>query len=235
MIAQYAAASMVSENKVYAHPASVDAIPSSANQEDHVSMGTTGARKAAMILDNSRKVLGIELFAVCQALWLRGVDGLSPATRAVYDHVRKTVPAVEEDIVMYPQMAACDAMIQNREITAAAEKVCGALKAGAVMLTNQEIRQAMTIQLSNELPEYPKFVPGIRRAPDRGFRLTPEQTKLALKNALRYVPPELHEKLAPEFLEELKTRGRIYAYRYWPQGADLRQAHCRIQGEMYRG
>lgn len=128
MIAQYAAASMVSENKVYAHPASVDSIPSSANQEDHVSMGTTGARKAAMILDNSRKVLGIELFGVCQALWLRGVEGLSPATRAVYDHVRQTVPAVEEDIVMYPQMAACDAMIQNREITAAAESVCGALK-----------------------------------------------------------------------------------------------------------
>ena len=61
MIAQYSAASMVSENKVYAHPASVDSIPSSANQEDHVSMGTTAARKAAMIIDNSRKVLGIEL------------------------------------------------------------------------------------------------------------------------------------------------------------------------------
>lgn len=61
MITQYAAASMVSENKVYAHPASVDSIPSSANQEDHVSMGTTAARKARMILDNSQKVVGIEL------------------------------------------------------------------------------------------------------------------------------------------------------------------------------
>ena len=87
------------------------------------------------------------------------------------------------------------------------------------MLTNKEISGAMTIKLGNELPEYPKFVEGIRRAPDRGFRLTPEQTKLALKNALRYVPEELHEKLAPEFLEELKTRGRIYAYRFRPRAA----------------
>ena len=86
------------------------------------------------------------------------------------------------------------------------------------MLSNKEIGQAMTIKLDAELPAYPEFVEGIRRAPDRGFRLTPEQTKIALKNALRYVPEELHETLAPEFLEELKTRGRVYAYRYRPQG-----------------
>ena len=86
------------------------------------------------------------------------------------------------------------------------------------MLSNHEIGNAMHIKLDNQLPEYPAFQEGIRRAPDRGFRLTPEQTKLALKNALRYVPEELHETLAPEFLEELKTRGRIYAYRFRPQG-----------------
>ena len=128
MITQYAAASMVSENKVYAHPASVDSIPSSANQEDHVSMGTTAARKAAMILDNARKVLGIEIFAACQALWLRGEDKLSPATKAVYDHVRKTVPPIEEDIVMHYPMTACENMIKNCEITRAAEAVCGNLR-----------------------------------------------------------------------------------------------------------
>lgn len=128
MIAQYSAASMVSENKVYAHPASVDSIPSSANQEDHVSMGTTAARKAAMILDNSRKVLGIELFTAAQALWLRGEEKLSPATKAVYDHIRKTVDPIENDVVMYPRMAACEQMIKDHEITAAAEAVCGALK-----------------------------------------------------------------------------------------------------------
>ncbi|MCI5697739.1 MAG: urocanate hydratase [Clostridiales bacterium] len=86
------------------------------------------------------------------------------------------------------------------------------------MNQNKEIAEAMTIKLGNEYPEYPKFQEGIRRAPDRGYRLTPAQTKIALRNALRYVPKELHEKLAPEFLEELKTRGRIYAYRYRPEG-----------------
>jgi len=86
------------------------------------------------------------------------------------------------------------------------------------MLSNSEIQEAMTIRLDNEYPDYPEFVEGIRRAPDRGFRLTKSQAKVALKNALRYVPEELHEKLAPEFMEELKTRGRVYAYRYRPEG-----------------
>ena len=76
----------------------------------------------------------------------------------------------------------------------------------------------MTIKLDKELPEYPKFVEGIRRAPDRGYTLTPENTKIALRNALRYIDPSLHAALAPEFLEELKTRGRIYGYRFRPEG-----------------
>ncbi len=74
------------------------------------------------------------------------------------------------------------------------------------------------IHLSAELPEMPTFVEGIRRAPDRGYTLTPEKTVTAVRNALRYLPTELHEKVAPEFLEELRTRGRIYAYRWRPQG-----------------
>ena len=86
------------------------------------------------------------------------------------------------------------------------------------MLDNDTIKGAMTIQLGNEYPDYPEFVEGIRRAPDRGFRLTKAQAKVALRNALRYVPAELHEKLAPEFMEELTTRGRVYAYRYRPEG-----------------
>lgn len=76
----------------------------------------------------------------------------------------------------------------------------------------------MEVHLSNQLPDYPSFVSGIRRAPDRGYSLTPLQTETALKNALRYIPSELHEILAPEFLEELLTRGRIYGYRYRPAG-----------------
>ncbi len=86
------------------------------------------------------------------------------------------------------------------------------------MVTNLEIAGAMTVKLDPALPEMPDFMPGIRRAPDRGFRLTRAQAKIALKNALRYVPESLHEELAPEFLNELLTRGRIYAYRYRPPG-----------------
>lgn len=74
------------------------------------------------------------------------------------------------------------------------------------------------VKLPDELPPYPEFVEGIRRAPARYFNLSKRQTKLALKNALRYIPPHLHEKVIPEFLEELITRGRIYGYRYRPPG-----------------
>jgi histidine ammonia-lyase len=129
IIAQYVAATLVSENKVSAHPASVDSIPSSANQEDHVSMGTTAARTARMIADNVAKVLGIELFAVCQALALRGVEKLAPATRAVYDGVRAAgVPVVEDDILMQPEIAKCEGLVASGAVVAAAEGVCGRLR-----------------------------------------------------------------------------------------------------------
>lgn len=88
----------------------------------------------------------------------------------------------------------------------------------------------MNISLESTLPSYPKFQEGIRRAPDRGFRLSPAQTETALKNALRYIPFELHETLAPEFLDELKTRGKIYGYRYRPEG-DLKAQPI----DAYRG
>lgn len=97
----------------------------------------------------------------------------------------------------------------------------------------------MEITLSNTLPPYPTFVEGIRRAPDRGFTLSPAQTATALKNALRYIPKELHETLAPEFMEELRTRGRIYGYRYRPQGdlkakpIDAYKGNC-IEGKAFQ-
>jgi len=128
MIAQYAAASMVSENKIYAHPACVDSIPSSGNQEDHVSMGTTAARTAALIIDNSQKVLGIELFSATQAIWLRGEKNLSPTTKAVYEFVRKTVDPVDQDVVMHNELVKFDEMIKQHKVSEAAEKVCGTLK-----------------------------------------------------------------------------------------------------------
>lgn len=81
--------------------------------------------------------------------------------------------------------------------------------------------KARHMRLDAVMPEYPDFCQGIRRAPDRGYTLSEEKTVLALQNALRYVPEELHSKLAPEFLEELRTRGRIYAYRFRP-GGDLK-------------
>ena len=97
----------------------------------------------------------------------------------------------------------------------------------------------MKMTLSNQLPEYPVFAEGIRRAPDRGYTLSPAQTVTALKNALRYIPVELHRKLAPEFLEELRTRGRIYGYRFRPAGdlkakpVDEYQGNC-IEGKAFQ-
>lgn len=85
------------------------------------------------------------------------------------------------------------------------------------MLNNLDIEKAMIIKLEDELPNMPKFQEGIRRAPDRGFTLTKAQAELALKNALRYIPEKYHAELAPEFMEELLTRGRIYGYRFRPE------------------
>lgn len=85
------------------------------------------------------------------------------------------------------------------------------------MIDNLKIADAMTIKLDDFLPDMPTFQEGIRRAPDRGFRLNKAQATLALKNALRYVPEKYHEAVIPEFLEELKTRGRIYGYRWYPK------------------
>lgn len=97
----------------------------------------------------------------------------------------------------------------------------------------------MRITLGNTLPPYPDFVEGIRRAPDRGYTLTPAQTITALKNTLRYIPSEWHEQLAPEFMEELRTRGRIYGYRFRPAGdlkakpIDEYQGQC-IEGKAFQ-
>lgn len=128
MIAQYSAASMVSENKVYDHPACVDSIPSSANQEDHVSMGTTSARTAAMVLDNAQKVIGIEIAAAAQAIWLRqemgegGIDKLAPATRAAYDYIRTLSAPIERDVIMHDELIKFDKMVKNGELLKVVEK-----------------------------------------------------------------------------------------------------------------
>jgi len=100
MTAQYTAAALASENKVLAHPACVDSIPTSANFEDFVSMGTTAAQKAAKILENTEYITAIELLCAAQAIEYRGPENLGKGTRKAYKAIRKAVPPVREDRVL---------------------------------------------------------------------------------------------------------------------------------------
>ena len=103
------------------------------------------------------------------------------------------------------------------------------------MVDNALTSGAMQIKLDLTLPEMPGFQPGIRRAPSRGFHLTSEQTKLALRNALRYLPQELHAVMAAEFLQELRDYGRIYAYRWRPEGRILGKPIDEYDGRCLEG
>ena len=121
MIVQYSAASMVSENKVLAHPASVDSIPSSANQEDMVSMGTTAARKSGWIVQNTLSVLADELLTACQAIDIRRRlnthgQGISPVHQKVYDRVRKDVAFYETDRELWQDIKACEKLVRSGEL-----------------------------------------------------------------------------------------------------------------------
>ncbi|AET67169.1 histidine ammonia-lyase [Desulfosporosinus orientis DSM 765] len=119
MIVQYSAASLVSENKVLAHPASVDSIPSSANQEDHVSMGTIAARKARTIIDNTGNVLGMELLAACQGMDLRSGQGelkRGKGSEGAYRLVRSKVATVREDRVMYTDINIAKELISSGKL-----------------------------------------------------------------------------------------------------------------------
>ena len=104
MIMQYVAASLVSENKTLAHPASVDSIPSSANQEDHVSMGTIGARHAYQIIQHTRQVLAIELICASQAAEIRGKEKMAAFTQRLVEQVRKYVAPIEVDRIFSNDM-----------------------------------------------------------------------------------------------------------------------------------
>jgi urocanate hydratase len=110
------------------------------------------------------------------------------------------------------------------------------------MVDNASISHAMKIKLEDmfdDLPEMPQFADGIRRAPTRHFTLNQKDAQLALKNALRYIPEKWHQQLAPEFLEELLTRGRIYGYRFRPDGHinakpfDKYEGNC-IEGQAFQ-
>lgn len=117
MIMQYAAASLVSENKVFAHPASVDSIPSSANQEDHVSMGTIGSRHAYQIITNCRGVLAIELICAMQATQIRGVKRMALKTRDMYEQGRMIVPSITKDRVFSKDIKALSIWLKNEHKT----------------------------------------------------------------------------------------------------------------------
>ena len=106
------------------------------------------------------------------------------------------------------------------------------------MISNSDISGAMTIQLEdifNQLPQMPEFVKGIRRASTREFTLSQKETELALKNALRYIPEKWHAELAPEFLDELLTTGRIYGYRFRPEGNITAQPVDQYNGNCIEG
>ncbi len=127
MIAQYTAAALVSENKVLAHPASVDSIPTSANKEDHVSMGTLAARKAHQVLENLEQVLAIELLCAAQALDL--FTNLKPGkgTLAAYRFLRQHVSHMDRDRELAPDIETVAERIRSGELLKAVEKACGPL------------------------------------------------------------------------------------------------------------
>jgi histidine ammonia-lyase len=113
MIVQYTAAGLVSENKVLAHPASVDSIPSSANQEDHVSMGSISARKARTIVEHAYQVISMEMMTACQAIDFRDKDLCSPMTRKIYDHIRVHIPFIDQDVIMHPYLVKIEEVIKK--------------------------------------------------------------------------------------------------------------------------
>ena len=128
MVAQYAAAALVSENKVLAHPACVDSIPTSANQEDHVSMGTIASRKAATIISHVQMVLAIELLCAAQAADFKDSNKLGKGSKAAYDLVRSEVTFMDKDRAIYLDMNKVAAMIRSGKIVDAVEQAIGELK-----------------------------------------------------------------------------------------------------------
>jgi histidine ammonia-lyase len=127
MMTQYTAAALASENKVLAHPASVDTIPSSANVEDHVSMGCTAARQAREVLENAESILTLELFAAAQGIDFRremlgGNPRLGRGTAVAYELIRQRVPFLEHDAIMYPYIEAVRELVKSGELVRVVER-----------------------------------------------------------------------------------------------------------------
>jgi histidine ammonia-lyase len=127
MLTQYTAAALVSDCKVLAHPASVDSIPTSGNQEDHVSMGWTAGLKLRRVLANVRRTIAIEALCAAQAIDLRAPLLPGPAVAAVMERLRRDVPRLERDRYLAPDMAAVERLVAGGELVAAAESAVGGL------------------------------------------------------------------------------------------------------------
>ena len=130
MITQYTAAALATENKILAHPASVDTIPTSANVEDHVSMGATAALKARQILDNVEHILAIELLAAAQGIDFRRralgqATPLGAGTAPAYTLIRQHAPFIEEDTVLYPYIDAVRALVTGGQLVQVVTDVIG--------------------------------------------------------------------------------------------------------------
>ena len=128
MIVQVAAASLVSENKVLSHPASVDSIPTSADKEDHVSMGTIAARKFRSILTNARHVVAMELLSGAQAVDLVRPLKTSPILESVQAEIRKTVPFAVKDRVFSGDIKELSRLVESRRLTEIVESQTGKLE-----------------------------------------------------------------------------------------------------------
>jgi len=132
MIAQYTAAALVSENKVLAHPACVDSIPTSANKEDHVSMGTIAIRQTREIMSNVEIIIAIELLCAAQAYDLITEDHPMRAgkgTRVAYDIIRKRVPYLEKDREIHADIDKVVSLIRSGKLVKSVEEAVGAINA----------------------------------------------------------------------------------------------------------
>jgi histidine ammonia-lyase len=128
MLAHVTAAALASENKTLAHPASVDSIPTSANKEDHVSMGVTAAHKAARVVANTGRILAVEALAACQALEFHRPLETSAALEAAYGRVRSVIPPYNEDRYLAPEIERAAALVREETLAHAAGAVCGTLE-----------------------------------------------------------------------------------------------------------
>ncbi|HCL80280.1 MAG TPA: histidine ammonia-lyase, partial [Synergistaceae bacterium] len=128
MIPQYVSAALVSENKVLAHPSSVDSIPTSANQEDHVSMGAWSCRKGQMILENARRVLAVEMLLAAQALDFSSLLQPGQGTKAAHRSVRSVVPYLKHDDYLQPLVDRVDALMTRGAVVEAVEEAIGELE-----------------------------------------------------------------------------------------------------------